>query len=406
LEVRPAASHSPWRALPPGCCWSAAGPPPGQGQHKRAAAGCRATGAWLAPKPSRAPPRARAHAAATAPPSSAPPPQTRTRTHARPCRRQPGGHQGARVLLRGARVPGAHEHTRLPRRPARHRHHRGWARPAQQGPGEARGLAGHVPLRLLPAPCAASARALAGGVQEPARFGEARMPLLMMMMLTDAFSAPPPPLPCLTPYPPTPPHPCPSTPSPTPGAGLLNALELVGKDIGDIRVVVCGCGAAGYTCATYFVTLGVRRENLLAVDVQGVVRRWGWGWGWDWGRGRPLGLGCLLPAPLVGWLVKIARCSGAGGCWGQRRDQPASCLHGPLPSRSHDGGQHERRTCRTYACLPTARHPPAGRCTGAALTWRRSPTATCTTWRWTRNCARCARRWRAPTSSWASLPAT
>ncbi len=50
--------------------------------------------------------------------------------------------------------------------------------------------------------------------------------------------------------------------------GLLNALTLVDKDIGDIRVVVCGCGAAGYTCATYFITLGVKKENLLAVDVK------------------------------------------------------------------------------------------------------------------------------------------
>jgi len=55
------------------------------------------------------------------------------------------------------------------------------------------------------------------------------------------------------------------------GAGLLNAVELIGKDMGAIKVVVCGCGAAGFTCAKYFVALGVKKENLLAVDVKGVV---------------------------------------------------------------------------------------------------------------------------------------
>jgi malate dehydrogenase (oxaloacetate-decarboxylating)(NADP+) len=41
----------------------------------------------------------------------------------------------------------------------------------------------------------------------------------------------------------------------------------VHKDIGDIRVTVCGCGAAGYTCAKYFVPLGVKKENVIAVDL-------------------------------------------------------------------------------------------------------------------------------------------
>jgi malic enzyme len=41
-----------------------------------------------------------------------------------------------------------------------------------------------------------------------------------------------------------------------------------GKDISSIRVVVCGCGAAGFTCAKYFVSLGVQQQNLLAVDVK------------------------------------------------------------------------------------------------------------------------------------------
>jgi len=55
------------------------------------------------------------------------------------------------------------------------------------------------------------------------------------------------------------------------GAGLLNALQLVKKDIGTIKVVVSGCGAAGFTCAKYFISLGVKPENLIAVDINGVV---------------------------------------------------------------------------------------------------------------------------------------
>jgi len=55
------------------------------------------------------------------------------------------------------------------------------------------------------------------------------------------------------------------------GAALLNALELVGKDIGEITVVFCGAGAAGLSCAGYYVRLGVKPENLTLVDVNGVV---------------------------------------------------------------------------------------------------------------------------------------
>jgi len=57
------------------------------------------------------------------------------------------------------------------------------------------------------------------------------------------------------------------------GAALLNALEIVGKEIAKVRVVFSGAGAAGYTCARYFLSLGVRRENLIMTDVKGVVYR-------------------------------------------------------------------------------------------------------------------------------------
>jgi malate dehydrogenase (oxaloacetate-decarboxylating)(NADP+) len=55
------------------------------------------------------------------------------------------------------------------------------------------------------------------------------------------------------------------------GAALLNALELTGKRIEDARVVFSGAGAAGFTCAKYFLRLGVRRENLILTDAKGVV---------------------------------------------------------------------------------------------------------------------------------------
>ncbi len=56
-------------------------------------------------------------------------------------------------------------------------------------------------------------------------------------------------------------------------AFLINALELVGKRIDDIRVVFCGAGAAGIACAEMFVTLGVRREHTMLVDTAGIVYR-------------------------------------------------------------------------------------------------------------------------------------
>jgi len=55
------------------------------------------------------------------------------------------------------------------------------------------------------------------------------------------------------------------------GAALLNALEVVGKDIGNIKVVFNGAGAAGIACAEHYVRLGVKRENIILCDTKGVV---------------------------------------------------------------------------------------------------------------------------------------
>ncbi|WP_054698379.1 NADP-dependent malic enzyme [Geotalea toluenoxydans] len=54
-------------------------------------------------------------------------------------------------------------------------------------------------------------------------------------------------------------------------AGLINALELVGKKIEDIRLVVNGAGAAAIACANLVVSLGVKRENIIMCDTKGVI---------------------------------------------------------------------------------------------------------------------------------------
>jgi malate dehydrogenase (oxaloacetate-decarboxylating)(NADP+) len=55
------------------------------------------------------------------------------------------------------------------------------------------------------------------------------------------------------------------------GAALLNALELTGKAIDEVRVVFSGAGAAAIATAEHYVRLGVRRENILMCDSQGVL---------------------------------------------------------------------------------------------------------------------------------------
>jgi malate dehydrogenase (oxaloacetate-decarboxylating)(NADP+) len=55
------------------------------------------------------------------------------------------------------------------------------------------------------------------------------------------------------------------------GAGLLNALEITGKKIDKIQLVVCGAGAAAISCSRLYVSLGVKRENIVMVDTKGVI---------------------------------------------------------------------------------------------------------------------------------------
>jgi len=55
------------------------------------------------------------------------------------------------------------------------------------------------------------------------------------------------------------------------GAAFLNALEVVGKKIQDVKVVFCGAGAAGIACAKLYLNLGVKLSNLYFVDTKGVI---------------------------------------------------------------------------------------------------------------------------------------
>lgn len=54
-------------------------------------------------------------------------------------------------------------------------------------------------------------------------------------------------------------------------AALLNALELTGKKIEEIKVVINGAGAAATSCASIYLALGVQRENLFMFDSKGLI---------------------------------------------------------------------------------------------------------------------------------------
>ncbi|RLD39533.1 MAG: NADP-dependent malic enzyme [Bacteroidetes bacterium] len=56
-------------------------------------------------------------------------------------------------------------------------------------------------------------------------------------------------------------------------AGLLNAVEVLGKKIGDIKVVVNGAGASAISCTRLYKKLGVNPENIIMCDSRGVIRK-------------------------------------------------------------------------------------------------------------------------------------
>ncbi len=54
-------------------------------------------------------------------------------------------------------------------------------------------------------------------------------------------------------------------------AGLINALEVAGKKIEDVKIVVSGAGAAAIMCTKLYIALGAKRENVLMLDSRGVI---------------------------------------------------------------------------------------------------------------------------------------
>ncbi|MEJ2200838.1 MAG: NADP-dependent malic enzyme, partial [Desulfuromonadaceae bacterium] len=54
-------------------------------------------------------------------------------------------------------------------------------------------------------------------------------------------------------------------------AGMINALELVGKNIADVKMVVNGAGAAGIACANLAITMGIDKNKLILCDTKGVI---------------------------------------------------------------------------------------------------------------------------------------
>jgi malate dehydrogenase (oxaloacetate-decarboxylating)(NADP+) len=57
------------------------------------------------------------------------------------------------------------------------------------------------------------------------------------------------------------------------GAGLINTLEITGKKIDKVKLVVCGAGAAAISCSRLYLKLGIKKENIVMIDTKGVINR-------------------------------------------------------------------------------------------------------------------------------------
>ncbi len=55
------------------------------------------------------------------------------------------------------------------------------------------------------------------------------------------------------------------------GAALINAVELVGKKLNEVKVVYNGAGASGIACSKFHISLGVKKENVTLCDSKGVI---------------------------------------------------------------------------------------------------------------------------------------
>lgn len=56
-------------------------------------------------------------------------------------------------------------------------------------------------------------------------------------------------------------------------AGLLNAVEISGKKMGDVKLVINGAGASANSCAKMYIAVGVKKENILMLDSKGVIHK-------------------------------------------------------------------------------------------------------------------------------------
>ncbi len=56
-------------------------------------------------------------------------------------------------------------------------------------------------------------------------------------------------------------------------AALKNAIELTGKDISKIKIVINGAGAAAISCTRMYMTIGAKKENIVMCDSKGVIRK-------------------------------------------------------------------------------------------------------------------------------------
>ena len=54
-------------------------------------------------------------------------------------------------------------------------------------------------------------------------------------------------------------------------AGLKNAMEVIGKDISQVKIVVNGAGAAAISCTKLYMAIGARKENIVMLDSKGVI---------------------------------------------------------------------------------------------------------------------------------------
>jgi len=54
-------------------------------------------------------------------------------------------------------------------------------------------------------------------------------------------------------------------------AGMVNALEIIGKDVSKAKIVVNGAGAAGIACANLAITMGIDKNNVILCDTKGVI---------------------------------------------------------------------------------------------------------------------------------------